>query len=363
MKIKAALSNGAEAPFELAEVELDEPRADEVLVKLSAAGVCHTDLTMKALWPQTMSPIVLGHEGAGVVEAVGPDVTGVRRGDRVLMSYRSCGACQECAAGHPTYCREFLTLNATGARPDGSTTTHQDGSPVYGSFFGQSSFASHALAYESNLVVVGDDVDLSVAAPLGCGVQTGAGAVLNVLRPTSDAALVVYGAGVVGLSAVMVAKVARVSTIIAVDPVGDRRRIAAELGATATIDPASDDVVDAIRQLTGAGATHALDTTAIGAVINQAIAALAALGTLALVGVGTPEVAIDVQSVIGGGKTIRGIIEGDAVAQQFVPRLLELHAEGRLPLEKLIRTYEFDDIDTAVADAGSGATIKPVLVF
>jgi aryl-alcohol dehydrogenase len=363
MKIKAALSNGAEAPFELAEVELDEPRADEVLVKLSAAGVCHTDLTMKALWPQTMSPIVLGHEGAGVVEAVGPDVTGVRRGDRVLMSYRSCGACQECAAGHRPYCRDFRTLNALGSRPDGSMTMRRGTSPVYGSFFGQSSFASHALAYESNLVVVGDDVDLSVAAPLGCGVQTGAGAVLNVLRPTSDAALVVYGAGAVGLSAVMVAKVARVSTIIAVDPVGDRRRIAAELGATATIDPASDDVVDAIRQLTGAGATHALDTTAIGAVINQAIAALAALGTLALVGVGTPEVAIDVQSVIGGGKTIRGIIEGDAVAQQFVPRLLELHAEGRLPLEKLIRTYEFDDIDTAVADAGSGATIKPVLVF
>jgi aryl-alcohol dehydrogenase len=310
-----------------------------------------------------MSPIVLGHEGAGVVEAVGPDVTGVRRGDRVLMSYRSCGACQECAAGHRTYCRDFRTLNALGSRPDGSTTMRRGDSPVYGSFFGQSSFASHALAYESNLVLVGDDVDLSVAAPLGCGVQTGAGAILNVLRPASQAALVVFGAGAVGLSAVMAARVAGVDTIIAVDPVADRRRIATELGATATIDPAGDDVLDAIRQLTGAGATHALDTTAIGAVINQAIAALAALGTLALVGVGTPEVAIDVQGIIGGGKTIRGVIEGDAVAQLFVPRLLDLHAEGRLPLEKLIRTYDFDDIDTAVADAGSGATIKPVLVF
>ena len=151
------------------------------------------------------------------------------------------------------------------------------GSPVYGSFFGQSSFASHALAYESNLVVVGDHVDLSVAAPLGCGVQTGAGAVLNVLRPANDASLVVFGAGAVGLSAVMAAKAAGVGTIIAVDPVAGRRQIAAELGATATVDPASDDVVDAIRQLTGAGATHALDTTAIGAVINQAIDALAPL--------------------------------------------------------------------------------------
>jgi aryl-alcohol dehydrogenase len=370
MRIKAALSSSAEAPFEIAEVELDEPRPDEVLVKLSAVGICHTDLTMKAVWPQEMSPIVLGHEGAGVVEAVGPDVTGVGPGDRVLLSYRSCGRCRECAAGHRTYCHDFRTLNALGSRPDGSTTmrrgdspVRRGDSPVYGSFFGQSSFASHALAYESNLVVVGDHVDLSVVAPLGCGVQTGAGAVLNVLRPADDASLVVFGAGAVGLSAVMAAKVAGLGTIIAVDPVAQRRQIATELGATATIDPASDDVVDAIRQFTGAGATHALDTTAIGTVINQAIAALAALGTLALVGVGTPEVAIDVQGVIGGGKTIRGVIEGDAVAQQFVPRLLALHAEGRLPLEKLIRTYDFDAIDAAVADAGNGATIKPVLLL
>jgi aryl-alcohol dehydrogenase len=363
MKIKAALSSSAEAPFEIAEVELDEPRPDEVLVELTAVGVCHTDLTMKAVWPDAMSPIVLGHEGAGVVEAVGRDVTGVRSGDRVLLSYRSCGACAQCVAGHRTYCHDFRTLNATGARPDGSTTMRRGDSPVYGSFFGQSSFASHALAYESNVVVVGDDVDLTLAAPLGCGVQTGAGAVLNVLRPGNQSSLVVFGAGGVGLSAVMVARAAGVGTIIAVDPVATRRWIAMELGATATVDPVSDDVVGAIRGLTGAGATHALDTTAVGAVINQAIAALAALGTLALVGVGTPEVAIDVQSLIGGGKTIRGIIEGDAVPQRFLPQLLDLHAEGRLPLEKLVRTYDFDDIDTAVADAASGATIKPVLVL
>jgi aryl-alcohol dehydrogenase len=363
MKIKAALSHRRDAPFEIAEVELDEPRADEVLVKLSAAGVCHTDLTMKAAWPEALSPIVLGHEGAGVVEAVGEDVTRVRPGDRVLLSYRSCGSCPECAAGHATYCHDFRTLNAIGSRPDGSTTMRRGGSPVYGSFFGQSSFASHALAYESNLVAVGEHVDLILAAPLGCGVQTGAGVVLNVLRPANGASLVVFGAGGVGLSALMVAKAFGVGTIIAVDPIASRREVAAELGATATVDPASDDVVDAIRQITGAGATHALDTTAIGAVINQAIDALAPLGTLALVGVGMPEVTINVQNVIGGGKTIRGVIEGDAVPQKLLPKLLELQAEGRLPLEKLIRTYDFDDIDTAVADAASGSTIKPVLVL
>jgi aryl-alcohol dehydrogenase len=363
MKIKAALSHGAEAPFEIAEVELDEPRADEVLVKLSAVGICHTDLTMKAAWPEDLSPIVLGHEGAGVVEAVGGDVTGVGPGDRVLLSYRSCGSCRRCAAGDPTYCHDFRTLNASGARPDGSTTMRRDGSPVYGSFFGQSSFASRALAYESNIVVVGDHVDLVLAAPLGCGVQTGAGAVLNVLRPANEASLVVFGAGAVGLSALMMARAAGVGTTVAVDPVAGRRSLAADLGATVTLDPGSDDVVSAIRRLTGEGATHALDTTAIGTVINQAIDALAPLGTLALVGVGVPEVTIDVQNVIGGGKTIRGVIEGDAVPQELLPQLLELHSEGRLPLEKLIRTYDFDDIDTAFADAARGATIKPVLVL
>ena len=363
MKITAALSYGADTPFEIAEVELDEPRADEVLVALTAAGVCHTDLTVRARWPVERSPIVLGHEGAGVVVAVGAAVSRVRPGDRVLMSYRSCEACPECAAGHAPYCLAFAALNTSGSRPDGSTTMARDGVPVHGSFFGQSSFASHALAYESNLVVVGDDVDLGVAAPLGCGVQTGAGAVLNVLRPGSDAALAVYGAGAVGLSAVMAAAATGVGAVVAVDPVAGRRRIAAELGATATVDPASEDPVDAIRRLTGAGATHALDTTAIPAVIGQAVAGLARRGMLALVGVGPRDVAIDVTELIGGGKTIRGVVEGDAVAQAFLPRLLELHAGGRLPLERLIRTYDFEDIDAAVADAASGVAIKPVLVM
>jgi aryl-alcohol dehydrogenase len=363
MEIRAALATRADAPFEIVEVELDEPRPDEVLVRLVAAGICHTDLTMKAAWPQELRPIVLGHEGAGVVDAVGSSVTSVRQGDRVVLSFRSCRLCAECAAGHPTYCREFRTLNATGARPDGSTTMRRNGAPVYGSFFGQSSFASHALAYESNVVVVGEDADLTVAAPLGCGVQTGAGAVLNVLAPGPDASLAVFGAGGVGLSAVMAAAAIGVGTIIAVDPIASRRLMAAELGATETIDPGSDDVPTAIRTLAGDGVSHAIDTTAQGTVINHAVSALAARGTLALMGLGMPEITLDVQAIIGGGKTLRGVIEGDAVPHEFLPRLLELHAAGRLPVEKLIRTYPFDEIETAGADAASGAAIKPVLVF
>jgi aryl-alcohol dehydrogenase len=161
----------------------------------------------------------------------------------------------------------------------------------------------------------------------------------------------------------MVASAAGVGTIVAVEPVAGRRLLATEVGATATIDPLHEDVVDAIRRLTAGGATHALDTTANGAVINQAIEALAPLGSLALVGVGAPEVQINVRNLIGGGKTIRGVVEGDAVPQQFLPRLLALHYDERLPLEKLIRRYSFDEINQAFADAANGAAIKPVLVL
>jgi aryl-alcohol dehydrogenase len=361
MRIQAAISASAEAPFEIAEVELDDPRRDEVLVELRAVGVCHSDLKMKAVWPAAISPIVLGHEGAGVVLSVGADVTGVRPGDQVVLSYRSCGSCPECAGGHRPYCRDFRTLNGIGTRPDGSPTMRRNGSRLYGSFFGQSSFASHALAYESNVVVVGDEIDLAVAAPLGCGVQTGAGTVLNVLAPSPESSLVVFGAGGVGLSAVMAAFAASVDTIVAVDPVAERRLLAEDLGATAALDPGACEVVDAIRAATGAGATHAIDTTAKGAVINQAIEALAPLGTLALVGLRPADFAMDIQSVMSGGKTVRGVIEGDAAPREFIPRLVELHLQGRLPLEKLIRRYDFEDIEIAFADAASGRTIKPVL--
>jgi aryl-alcohol dehydrogenase len=363
MKITAALSASADSRFEIAEVELDDPRRDEVLVEIRAVGICHSDLTMKSVWPQEISPIVLGHEGAGVVVAVGDDVQTVRTGDHVLLSYRSCGSCPECGVGHQPYCRNFRSLNGIGTRLDGSMTMRRNGSAVYGSYFGQSSFASHALAYESNVVVIDHELDLTVAAPLGCGVQTGAGTVLNVLRPGAEAALVVFGAGAVGLSALMAASASGVQTIIAVDPVPGRRRLAVELGAGASIDPTSDDVVEAIRALTGAGATHAVDTSAKGAVINQAIAALAPRGTLALLGIGIPDFQMDLRSVISGGKTLRGVIEGDAAPREFIPRLLGLHAEGRLPVERLIRTYEFAHIDAAFADAASGEAIKPVLTF
>jgi aryl-alcohol dehydrogenase len=365
--VEAALADGPGRSFTLEAVELDEPRADEILVRVVACGICHTDVSMREFWPRIPGndgryPVVFGHEGAGVVEQVGDGVERVRPGDAVVMSYRSCRACPECGAGRPYYCERFAALNASGVRPDGSTTMSADGRPVYGSFFGQSSFATHALAYEDNVIIVGPDVDLSVAAPFGCSVQTGAGAVMNVLEPDQRSSLVVFGAGGVGLPAVMAARALGVSTIVVVDPVPGRRQLAAELGATAMVDPEVDDVVEAVRDHTGGGATGAIETTAIGEVLLQALDCLRARGTCVALGVGTPELRLGMER-LARGKSLRTTIEGDSDPHESIPSLLRLHSRGELPVEKLIRTYRFAAFAQAMDEAKSGAAIKPVLVF
>jgi aryl-alcohol dehydrogenase len=364
--VQAAVAHAAGRPFILEAVELDEPRADEILVRLVASGICHTDVSMRQFWPRIPGnekryPVVFGHEGAGVVEQVGDGVERVRPGDAVVMSYRSCRSCPECAAGHPYYCARFAALNASGVRPDGSATMTADGRPVYGSFFGQSSFATHALAYEDNVVVVAGDVDLTVAAPFGCGVQTGAGTVMNVLELDERSSLVVFGAGGVGLPAVMAARALGVATVVVVDPVPGRRQLAAELGATVTLDPRVDDVVEAVRDNTRGGATSAIETTAIVDVLLQALDCVGARGTCVALGVGMPEFPFGMER-LARGKSLRTTIEGDSDPHELIPKLLALHARGELPVEKLIRTYRFADFGRAMRDAESGATIKPVLV-
>lgn len=360
MRIRAAVSRAEGAPFVIEDVELRDPRADEILVRLVATGICHTDLAIKDR--AGGAPVVLGHEGAGVVESIGPDVSGVRPGDHVVLTFASCGSCDLCRAGAPSYCEQFAPLNSGGVLGTGDDTLRGAGGRIGGSFFGQSSFATHALTRSSNTVVVPRTLDLALAAPLGCGVQTGAGAVLNVLRPREGSTLLVLGLGGVGLAALMVAKATGVEKVVAVDPVASRREVARSLGASLVVAP-SEDLVAIVHEHTGGGVTHALDTTANTQVITQAFDALAKRGQLVLVGLGMGELPIDGAQLMSGGRTVRGCIEGDAVPHDLIGELVSMHESGALPLEAIVRRYPFELINTAVDDMRGGSAIKPVLLF
>lgn len=362
----AAVVESAGAGFSLTEVDLAEPRPDEVLVRMVAAGVCHTDLGVAMGALPFPLPGVLGHEGAGVVEAVGSSVTRVVPGDQVLLSFTSCGRCGGCRGGHPAYCDAWLPLNLLGgARADGSPTISRGGEVLGGHFFGQSSFARHALVDERSLVKVVADAPLELLAPLGCGVQTGAGAIWNVLKPAPGACVVVTGAGAVGLSAVMAATLTPATRVIAVDRVPDRLELARELGATHTVDTRGADLNEAIAEITGgAGADGVVETTGNTGVAGAAIGALAAQGTAVLVGAPAfgATAAVDVNFMLPGRKVV-GLTLGDSETQTLIPVLVDLVTSGRMPVGKLVRTYEFEEIQRAVGDVVSGETIKPVLRF
>ncbi|WP_329223095.1 NAD(P)-dependent alcohol dehydrogenase [Streptomyces sp. NBC_01485] len=363
---RAAVVESGGAPFTLSDVVLDDPAPHEALVRLVAAGVCHTDLGVASGGLPFPLPGVLGHEGAGVVEAVGSAVTGVVPGDHVVLSFTSCGDCRNCQGGHPAYCATWLPLNLLGGRrADGTSTISRDGEDLGGHFFGQSSFAERALVDERSLVKVDPDVPLASIAPLGCGVQTGVGAVWNVLKPETGSTIVVLGAGAVGLSAVMAAALSPATTIIAVDRVAERLELAKELGATHTVDASQAALGDAIAVITGGqGADGIVETTGNTTVLRQGVDALAARGTLVVVGAPPfgSEVALDVNGLLGG-KRVVGLTLGDVETQSFIPALVKLVKEGRLPLDRLIGTYPFADIDQAVRDMKAGKTIKPVLTF
>ncbi len=369
MRTTVAVVNSQGADFSLEEVELADPQADEVLVKIVATGLCHTDIHLKGFLPAEMFPNVFGHEGAGVVEAIGADVTGIEVGDHVVLSFRSCRSCENCTNDRVGYCDSSLLLNYMGMRMDGSTTYSRDGETVFGNFFGQSSLSQHAIAYADNCVVVDKSVDLTKVAPYGCGFQTGAGTVLNVLKPSPDDSLVVFGCGAVGLAAIAAAKHVGVATIIAVDPLESRRSVAAGFGAIG-IDPTANAlseegaVVAKVKELAGgAGASYAIDTTAISAVVKQAQQALKMRGTLVVLGLGAEEYAIDAFDLLQTGKVIKGSIEGDSDPLEMVPRLIALNAAGEFDVDGLIATYPFSEINTAVADVLAGKVVKPVLVW
>jgi len=366
MKTLAAVAVSKGDPLVIQDLTLDETRSDEVRVRLVASGVCHTDAIVRDQVYPTPLPAVLGHEGAGIVEAIGDAVTGVEVGDHVVLSFPSCGVCSSCVSGHPSYCLDLQALAFGGARSDGSTAfSDEDGSAVSSHFFGQSSFATVTNVFKRSVVKISKDVPLEIMGPLGCGIQTGAGAVLNVLKPEAGSSIVIFGTGAVGMSALLAAVIANCTTIIAVDIVPSRLERAKELGATHTINSKDEDAVERVREITGGGANYAADTTGNATVFAQMTKALGTMGHGALVGAAAPgtESPFDIGSLLLTGIKISTVIEGDAVPQTFIPKLISLYEAGLFPFDKLVKKYEFADINTAFADSESGDTLKPVVVF
>jgi aryl-alcohol dehydrogenase len=362
MKIKAAVVREKSGPFRIEEVELDEPREDEVLVRVVGCGICHTDLVARDQQQPAPLPAVFGHEGSGVVEKVGARVKKVQPGDHVVLSYLSCGVCASCKKGAPTYCLDFLRSNFAAARGDGSPTMRKNEEAIHGHFFGQSSFATHALAMERNVVKVCRDVPLEILGPLGCGFQTGAGGVINALRPKAGSSIAVFGAGSVGMSAILGAVVCGCTPIIAVDVNPDRLKIAQGFGATHTINPDKANPVEEIQKITGTGVESSLECVGISKVLRQAVDALTPTGVCGLIGVapvGT-NVSLDMHSILNG-RTVRGIVEGDSIPDIFIPQLTELYKQGRYPFDRMIKFYPLDQINQAAEDSEKGKVLKAVL--
>jgi aryl-alcohol dehydrogenase len=360
MKIRAAVMRRVGGPFELEDLQLDAPRADEVLVRIVATGLCHTDIYIaEGLYPPA-PPSVLGHEGAGVVEQVGAEVEGLAPGDHVVLSFDSCGHCPACQSLHPVFCEHYFPLNISGCRTDGTHTLQSAAGPVAGCFLGQSSFASHVLAHPRNTIKVRKDAPLDMLGPMGCAIQTGVGSVLNVLQPTAGTSFAVFGCGAVGLAALMAAKYVGCDPIVAVDKVGSRLELAKALGASHLVDVSTADPVETIGAL--GGAQYVIEASGVTAAFEAAVKVLRYGGVMGMLGGHRPEatVTLNMQDSFFG-KTITGIVEGNADPKTFIPYLVDLFMSGDLPIDRLVRFYALDDINQAVADSLAGRTIKPIL--
>jgi len=361
MLSKAAVIHSTGAKYVIENIEVASPKENEVLVKIAGCGLCHTDeLAQEQVIPVPL-PAVLGHEGSGVVIEVGSSVVGIEPGDHVVLSYASCGYCETCLDGKPYVCRNNFQLQFGGTMSDGTTRLSLDGKPV-SNFFGQSTFATYAVADQRNVVVVDKEVDLTILGPLGCGFQTGSGTVLNGLKPKFGSSIVVFGTGAVGSAAIMAAKIAGCQKIIAVDVVPSKLELAKEIGATHTINGKEvADVVEEIKSITNGGANYSIETTGVPALVNQALHCLRTLGQCAIVGV-SGDVTINVfGAIMMEGRTMQGFIQGNSVPQLFIPKLVEYYKAGQFPFDKLVKVYDLEDINQAFDDTHKGLALKAVV--
>jgi aryl-alcohol dehydrogenase len=362
MKVRAAVAYENEPSFLIEELEMSDPGPQDVLVRMAGCGLCHTDVKARAGVMGVPMPAVLGHEGAGIVERVGERVTKVKPGDHVVLTADSCGSCPTCLAGNPAYCDLMTPLNFSDGRAGEPGSFHKGSVAIHGHFFGQSSFANYAVTRERNTIPVRKDAPLEILGVLGCGVQTGAGAIMNSLGPPANSTVVIFGAGPVGLSAVMGAVVCRCSVIIAVDVLESRLTMAQQLGATHTILAGRQSTIaDQIRKIVPGGVGYAFDTTGRAESNQQALESLAAKGRFGFCAV--PAEAPKMFQVMTRGLSIRGIVQGDSVPDSFIPRMVELHLDGRFPFDRLVAKYPLEKINQAIDDQAAGLVVKPVFTF
>ncbi|HWI49812.1 MAG TPA: NAD(P)-dependent alcohol dehydrogenase [Rummeliibacillus sp.] len=365
MNIKAAVVNKVNGPYEMEELQLGEIQHDEVVVKIVASGICHSDEALRVGDAEYPLPAVFGHEGAGIIEQVGSGVKHFEVGDQVVIAYNYCGTCPSCRTGHPSSCSDWTALNMSGVRTDGSYIFSKlDGTPV-SNFFTQSSFSTYTIVNQNNLVKVDPDADLRLIGPLGCGFLTGAGTVVNGLKPKIGDSMIIFGTGAVGLGALMTAKIEGCSKIIAVDIHDSRLEIAKELGATHTINSKTEDLATRVSEITdGLGVNYSVDTTGVSAVMKASIDVLGVGGVAAPVAVTPNSVEMNTfMDLVIANRSVKGVLMGDSVPQMAIPKLIQFHKNGQFAFDKLVKFYKFEEINEASADSNSGKTIKPILII
>ena len=363
--MKAAVLYETNAPLKVEKVTLDEPQANEVLVKIVATGVCHSDLHfLKGEMPVPV-PVVPGHEGAGIIEKVGPGVTTLQPGDHVVMMVAfSCGKCRYCIEGKPTMCLENLPIQSMATLPGGGIRLHK-GQQALNHMFGLACYAEYAVVHERSCVKVRDDAPLDVLCLLGCGTSTGIGAAINSTGIKPGESIAIFGCGGVGLSAVMGAKLAGAGKIIAVDTLDRKLKMAQKLGADYLVDASVDDPMTKVMEVTGGGADYALECIGNVNVMTQAFASIRFGGKFIVVGMAPLGSVLSIATYeFLLGKTITGTVQGDINAQIDIPRYIDLFMDGKLPIDKLItKSYTIDEINDAFEDLEKGKVIRSVIKF
>lgn len=362
MQIQATVVEKQGSPIQVETIELDEPKTNEVLIKTVATGICHTDIAGRDMG-MAPYPVALGHEGAGIVEKVGMGVTTLQPGDHVVVSFGHCGKCEHCLSGHPALCDHINELCFNGTNYDGTHRLHTTEGQVINTFFGQSSLANYIVADIHNIVKVDPAVELKYLGPLGCGFQTGAGTIFNGVKPELGSSIVIAGAGGVGLAALMAAHLYNPTHLIIIDHNDGKLALAKDLGATDLINTSKvDDVNDAIRKIVPNGPDYAIDSTGYAPLITAQLRALKKGGKLYLVGIGG-QLDITGMDIMSESKQIIGFVEGDAVPQIFINKIIDYYKQGKFPLEKLMKFYQFKDVERAFEDFENGKVVKPVILF